>query len=861
MFFLVSPWTLPGAEVIRPVDSVQFFVRPDVVSEFLFSVEDERPVPFCLRNEAGNLLEKGESVFRDGKHVVSLAVPRGFAEIEFPESVQDVNGLPMRFGIVALPVVAPEDRDPFFCIDGALSWLVEEDARREDYVNIAAQVGISTIRERLSWTAINREENKFDWEGDRRYDKLRRAVKDAGIELLEVFHDAPDWTGHVGKFPEDLLKTVDAWEKIAEHWEPTWAGLEIWNEPDIFFSGNMPADQYVPLVRGLTFRLKKSGVQVPLIGGSLAHFNPTWLDTARFGGLFSCIDGFSFHTYSRAPSVQHLFNDISRESQNGRPDLTLWLTECGRPWKRGPERPPRDWDIESACDIVMKGVEAKASVVDRYFPFVFPYYDENGNNFGMMDKNGSPLRSMGAYVQMIRMLSGCEFIDADVPWTFKHVEGPNLVLARVFEKRKKTESDPFQQKQGNVKYADRDMILVLYTGDTTKPTTIRPDVDDGKPKAVFLHAESLTGETVPIEKDGTITIRDGLVYVRVQSIELHKQGGFSGASTTMPGNARYWKADGVRRFGMESRVSVSPIAVLYRFDPETVEPNVYGYYMKQDASKPIPLKLRVCNFDDVPHELSFRPSASTGKPVLAEGETKNLAVPARGFAEQTILVDLSDEFAREPKAEIRFRYHQKGEGLKSGNPDVVSCPVQLIFFGEPTWEKMLAANPDAIRLPIEDRSRWRTNIAGIGKMNMDEIPRIAFDGEPSKSEPETAWTFRAEFGDGDRWVYPVFTLPDDVDLTKHKGMILRARCSKGNTQPRLMVFENGRVGYMTTGSAFGASGDWRVVKISFESLEHCGATGADENGKLDLDRVRTFSIGANTQETEIQIDVSDCLLY
>jgi hypothetical protein len=38
--------------------------------------------------------------------------------------------------------------------------------------------------------------------------------------------------------------------------------------------------------------------------------------------------------------------------------MPLWLTECGRPWPRGTDRPAAEPDQESALDITMKAVEA-----------------------------------------------------------------------------------------------------------------------------------------------------------------------------------------------------------------------------------------------------------------------------------------------------------------------------------------------------------------------------------------------------------------------------------------------------------------------------------------------------------------------
>jgi hypothetical protein len=40
-----------------------------------------------------------------------------------------------------------------------------------------------------------------------------------------------------------------------------------------------------------------------------------------------------------------------------------------------------------------------------YFPFVYPYYEENTSNFGMLDRRATPLRSLASYAQLIRVLA------------------------------------------------------------------------------------------------------------------------------------------------------------------------------------------------------------------------------------------------------------------------------------------------------------------------------------------------------------------------------------------------------------------------------------------------------------------------
>ena len=43
-------------------------------------------------------------------------------------------------------------------------------------------------------------------------------------------------------------------------------------------------------------------------------------------------------------------------------------------------------------------IEALASGVASYFPFVFVYYEEGAKNFGMMGREATPLRSMSRRV-------------------------------------------------------------------------------------------------------------------------------------------------------------------------------------------------------------------------------------------------------------------------------------------------------------------------------------------------------------------------------------------------------------------------------------------------------------------------------
>ena len=131
--------------------------------------------------------------------------------------------------------------------------------------------------------------------------------------------------------------------------------------------------------------------------------------------------------------------------------------------------------------------------------------------------------------------------------------------------------------------------------------------------------------------------------------------------------------------------------------------------------------------------------------------------------------------------------------------------------------------------------------------------------EKPKSDEPAVWRMNASFGDGDRWVYPKFAIPESIDLSKGTGMILWARCV-GDATASFMLFEPNGCGYMV-GSVIKNDGDWHVVKIPFDRFTHVGATRPDPNGKLDLDQVRSFSYGANCKGTNCVLELQKVALY
>ncbi|MDR2707108.1 MAG: cellulase family glycosylhydrolase, partial [Planctomycetaceae bacterium] len=297
IIFIVLFFATPlFAVTLKPENTEQFFITPNTKTVLRFQIEGDEKAE-TMKFRISSTETKTISTRTDGKTVsVTVNLSRGFWELE-----SDTQ----RFGIVSLPAFQGTP-DKFFAIDAATSWLIPDEKRRIGLVKTAKRIGINMIRDRLSWNHIEPQADQFNWEAKHRYDSVRKLCKQHGIEVLELFHDAPNWMEKIEKYPADLAKTAQSWNTVANYWNTTWGGLELWNEPEIAFGAELPADQYVSVARTIAYQLKQSGIPTPLIGGVMAHFDPVWLKNAADNGLLHDVDGFSFHSYDQAPALENL---------------------------------------------------------------------------------------------------------------------------------------------------------------------------------------------------------------------------------------------------------------------------------------------------------------------------------------------------------------------------------------------------------------------------------------------------------------------------------------------------------------------------------------------------------------------------
>ncbi|WP_165226588.1 cellulase family glycosylhydrolase [Aquisphaera insulae] len=653
----------PGPDGLRmePVNGRWFRVEPGKPATLRWKGTEAGkagPLRFIVRDYAGTEEAAGTLAVRDGSPTLDRTFSQGYHEIELP-------GLKRRFGLIAATAFSGRP-DPFFAIDGALTWLTADDRVRQALIAEARDAGITLVRERVRWGSIQPAKDRWAWDADGKADGLRLAFRRADLPILEMAHDAPAWTGLEGVYPGDLAATADSWREIGRRWQKTWGGVELWNEPDIQFGGDRPADQYAAFGKAAATGLRAAGIDAPIVAGVVSNFSPDFQETLAGSGLLERADAFSFHDYGSAIDLESKtarFRNWLRNS--GRPDMPLWLTECGWPWKRGAERPTAEEDVKSAGAIAAKAVEARACGVARYFPFVLPYYEENANNFGMTDRGGSPLRSFAAYAQTIRALAGLEYL-GDLK-----VEGSEIGRARVF---------------GDGKAA----VVVLLAA---KPTAMAK-----LPGLTILHIEGADGREVRARDDESFEIADGLAFVRVDQGTLGDRLVVKTAAMSL------------RPAKTEVRAKPSSIVVRPHLDPARFLTSTSGYRIKDSGQTRTDLAAEVWNLGDEAESIELTlhlEGARTDRPrrqIQAGPHQKVVA---------TWSVDLKGSLVG--FRPIRATLEAEGTG---GLLDRAEFRVG----GEPSLESALAGLSHPTRLPIDDLTRWKPSISAGGILKVEPLP-------------------------------------------------------------------------------------------------------------------------------------------
>lgn len=594
----IAAWSIP--------DPLRLFRRIGDTSPVEIQVMSHQArsdaLSYSYRDYSNSKVAAGEAKY-DAKTGMLLSPPppgRGFFELVYP-------GLGVRVGIM-VDDPAPETPDEFFAVDGSFSWGGPPDSEKDirSYLRILHQNGIIWNRDRLAWPLIEPRQNQFNF--GERYGLYRKIAVEEGIKTLDTFHESPAWTGagpnfqpygsKINPYPEQLFAAGKSFAAIVSHWEDTVKALEVWNEPDYGFGNFFPPEYVTAFTKAVSRTFADAGMKQRVIGGVISVTRPGtgYYDAFVRNGLLADSDTISYHTYADTVNLEQELGALRKVEQELAPEyagIPLWLTECGKAWPRGSYRATQPDDMYSAVEIAAKAMETRALGLERYFAFEYKYYDEFHVNFGMMDSKHTPMRSMGAYVHLVRVLSHREYVG--------DLRGTNALRARVFAN-------------------NENLVAVLYSG----VKEARQQYFQLPGGLEFLRATDIDGRLLEV-KSGCVSAGNGLVYLY---LPLKAERFINSDTTAM---RLYRMAKDYKPHSRAARPLVlQPATNLNQFEVDR-----YGFMTRE--FKPLEFSAKINNFGDQP--LEFDPEVKTDNGIRILQMPLKTTIPPHETMQVALIVD------------------------------------------------------------------------------------------------------------------------------------------------------------------------------------------------------------------------------
>lgn len=311
---------------------------------------------------------------------------------------------------VPVPVNSP------VALDSAAAWFARDDlAQQRRLANLAALAGVSWVRDRLRWRDLQPQAGDLT-KPPTTYDTSADAQREAGLQLLQVFHDTPPWAqasdSRGGQFALDLRHVYELGRALATRFKGRVAAWEPWNEANVATFGAHTVDQMCSWQKAAWLGFK-AGDPAVLVGWNATAAVPTPAHTEGVlaNETWPYFDTYNIHTYDWSHGYADLWKP-ARAAAAGRP---LWITEADRgtphlknpPWfDQAPrlERLKAEWMAQAYASSLFAGAQ-------RHFHFILGNYQEpNGVQFGLLRLDLTPRPAYVALAAVGRCLAGARVL-------------------------------------------------------------------------------------------------------------------------------------------------------------------------------------------------------------------------------------------------------------------------------------------------------------------------------------------------------------------------------------------------------------------------------------------------------------------
>ena len=229
-------------------------------------------------------------------------------------------------------------------------WGIQPGSMDPKVLQRAAQIGVKWTRLQASWSSIERDKGKYNWDAtDQAFDLTLRsgitpfvclvganrlyspvlAMQDP--KMAEIFGQAP-------APPTQNETAMAAWLNFVQAAVLRYKGRihywEIWNEPNhrAYWGADPDPKEYGRLVRETTAVIRKADPQAKVIAGALAGMDAQFLDGFLAAADPKRIDIVSYHQYEGEPEDRIVRMVKFRQAiDKYNPAIITWQGECGSP--------------------------------------------------------------------------------------------------------------------------------------------------------------------------------------------------------------------------------------------------------------------------------------------------------------------------------------------------------------------------------------------------------------------------------------------------------------------------------------------------------------------------------------------------
>ncbi|MGN0852821.1 MAG: hypothetical protein ACI4Q3_05545 [Kiritimatiellia bacterium] len=369
--------------------------------------------PWQLADWLGNVRESG--VWAADGTAVFKAPGVGYYHVK--SGAEDAT-----FAVVPVPESRVFDHASFYGIDSAQSWVSSKGSFDCPWYggdtyrlvsDLLWRTGLPHVRERLCWAEVNPQPDAWEWG---RYMYNADMLRQRGILVSGMFHDAPKRADVIAKLPRDLVEVYRFCARAAAAFGERMGNWEFWNEQDISFAPE-PAWDYTAAMKAAYLGFKAGRPQTVVLPGALCMALRSAYDRGLFANdLAKYSQVFNFHTYSPIASYPAIFGELRAFMKEvGIGKRAIWMTESGTNLEgsamadgahRGKKAHTPEQELIQAEFYAKSQIAFQMQGVSRNYFFVFGAYNERGGakDWGVMRRDGTVKPVYAAISTMTREL-------------------------------------------------------------------------------------------------------------------------------------------------------------------------------------------------------------------------------------------------------------------------------------------------------------------------------------------------------------------------------------------------------------------------------------------------------------------------